>query len=188
MGNFYVNYTLKGPGQQEVAKALTGRRSIVTPSQKECIVVYDEESDEQNTDIIAKLASKLSKEFKCPLLAILNHDDDILWYQLYTSGKLIDEYDSTPGYFDPKAKPSGPAGGDAQKLCDAFGVNDVISMEGILRKSGFDEDGYVFAFLRHADIVRVLDLPEFGVGTAYASFDRDECPEGLTPDNLIMTE
>jgi len=30
MGNFYTNYTLRGPSQQAVAKALAGRSAIVT--------------------------------------------------------------------------------------------------------------------------------------------------------------
>src|SRR5262245_60172719 len=99
MGNFYVNYTLRGPDQKEVAAALKGRRARVTPRHKDCVVVYDEASDAQDQQQIAKLAGKLSKKFACPCLAVLNHDDSILWYQLWLSGKLADEYDSTPGYF-----------------------------------------------------------------------------------------
>src|ERR1017187_6166492 len=93
MGNFYTNYTLRGPSQQSVAAALAGRSAIVTPAQDGCVVVFDEESDEQNQEIIAELASRLSGELRCSLLAVLNHDDDILWYQLYLSGELVDEYD-----------------------------------------------------------------------------------------------
>ena len=55
---------------------------------------------------MAELGTRLSLEFGCPVLAVLNHDDDILWYQLFENGKLADEYDSTPGYFDATAEPS----------------------------------------------------------------------------------
>ena len=55
-GNFYVNYTLRGPDQRAVAAALAGRTSIVSPEQDGCIVVFDEESEEQNQEVIAELA------------------------------------------------------------------------------------------------------------------------------------
>jgi len=189
MGNFYTNYTLKGAHQKAVASALVGRRAIVTPTDDNgYVVVFDEESDEQDAKAISGLASFLSARFSCPVLAVLNHDDDILWYQLYEDGKLSDEYDSTPGYFD-GAEPSAPTGGDAQRLCSAFGACEAPSVEMILRKSLFDEGGYAFAFQRHADLVGALGLPQFGVGTCFRSFD-DPCfefPDGLSKRDLVRT-
>jgi hypothetical protein len=185
MGNFYTNYTLRGPSQQAVTAALAGRKATVSPSHSGCVVAFDEASDDQDQERIVELAARLSSELRCPVLAVLNHDDDILWYQLYESGKQIDEYDSSPGYFDPSAGPSAPAGGDAQRLCAAFGASDVAAVERVLRKSSYDDDGYVFAFERHADLVRALGLPEFAVGTAYASFERDEFPEGLSRADMM---
>ena len=185
MGGFYTNYTLRGPSQQAVAAALAGRKATVTPPHSSCVVAFDEASDDQDQERIVELAARLSSELRCPVLAVLNHDDDILWYQLYESGKRTDEYDSSPGYFDPSAEPSAPAGGDAQRLCTAFGASDVAAVERVLRKSSYDDDGYVFAFERHADLVRALGLPEFAVGTAYASFERDEFPEGLTRADMM---
>lgn len=185
MGNFYVNYTVKGPGQQAVAKALTGRSAIVTPQRDDCVVAFDEQSDNQDSEIIANLACDLSRELRCPVLAVLNHDDDILWYQLYLSGQLADEYDSCPSYFDPDAEPSGPAGGDAQKLCATFGSSNVAEVERILRKSSFDEDGYTFAVERHADLAQALGLPTFAVGGGYAYVSDGEIPEGLSENDLL---
>jgi hypothetical protein len=187
MGNFYVNYTLRGVTQQAVADALAGRACIVTPPANDTVVVFDEQSDRQDPRVIASLAAELSGKLRCPVLAVLNHDDDILWYQLYTNGELQDEYDSSPGYFDSDAEPSGAAGGDAAKLCSAFGASDTARVEPILRKSAFDDDGYVFAFERHADLVNALGISPFAVGTAYASFESDELPEGLSPEDVIRT-
>jgi hypothetical protein len=121
MGNFYTNYTLRGPNQGAVAEALAGRNAIVTPAQDGCVVAFDEQSDDQDSAVINEVASRISRDLCCPVLAVINHDDDILLYQLYLSGEVADEYDSSPGYFDPAAEPSAPAGGDAQKLCTAFG-------------------------------------------------------------------
>lgn len=187
MGNFYTNYTLRGPSQQEVAKAFQGRNAVVTPERNGYVVVFDEQSDDQDQEQIAALGAKLSLLFRCPVLAILNHDDDILWYQLYESGTLTDEYDSAPGYFDPDAEPSAPAGGDAKRLAAAFRAEDIAEIEAVLRKSSFEDDGYVFAFERHADLTRLLGLPEFAIGSSYASFQSDEFPEGLSAEEIVKT-
>lgn len=185
MGNFYTNYTLRGPSQQAVAAALVGRSAIVTPEQDGCVVVFDEESDDQDQEVITGLASRLSRDLGCPVLAVLNHDDDIFWYQLYRSGELADEYDSSPGYFDAATEPSAPTGGDAQKLCSAFGASAVAEVESVLRKSSFEDDGYTFAVERHTDLVRTLGIPSFGVGAGFRSVSDGEFPEGLGDDSLV---
>ena len=187
MGNFYVNYTLRGPGQQDVARVLTGREAIVTAEHSGCIVAFDAASDMQDPGEIAGLGALLSSDLRCPVLAVLNHDDDILWYQLYEDGELADEYNSSPDYFDSTDEPSGPEGGDARRLCAAFGSNEVAKVERILRTGALDDGGYVFAFERHADLAKALGLPEGAVGTAYASFDRDEIPPGLTAEEMVRT-
>lgn len=185
MGNFYTNYTLRGPSPQAVVTALAGRSAIVTPVKDGCVVVFDEVSDEQDTKVITALAARLSHELRCPVLAVLNHDDDIFWYQLYLSGELADEYDSSPGYFEEAAEPSAPKGGDAQKLCNAFGASAVTEVESILRRSSFDDDGYIFAVDRHAELVRALGIPSFGVGAGFEYVSEGELPEGLDEESLL---
>ena len=187
MGGFYTNFTLRGPSQKAVAAALAGRKAIVSPERNGCVVAYDKASDDQDTEAISTLASHLSGTLHCPVLAVLDHDDDILWYRLFEDGKLTDEYDSTPGYFDADAEPSAPAGGDAQRLCRAFSASDAASVESILRKSSFDAHGYVFAHKRHADLARALSMPEFVVLKAYASFERGEYPEGLSAEDMMRS-
>jgi hypothetical protein len=187
MGQFYVNYTLRGVTQDAVAKAFAGRAGIVTPSANDTVVAFDKESANQDQGVISSLAAKLSGELRCPVLAVMDHDDDILWYQLYIDGELQDEYDSTPGYFDPTAQPSAPAGGNAARLCSAFGSSNVEEVERVLRKSSFDDDGYTFASERHGDLVRALGISSFGVGTAYESFEYDELPDGLSADDVVRT-
>ena len=187
MGGFYTNYTLRGPSQQAVVGALSGRRGIVAPERDGCVVAYDQASDGQDQEVIAALASHLSRTLNCPVLAVLDHDDSIFWYQLYEAGELSDEYDSSPGYFDEFAQPSPPAGGDAQRLCAAFGASDVAAVERILRKSSYDPDGYAFAHKRHTDLVRALGIPEFAVLTAFASYERGEYPEALSRQDMMVS-
>jgi len=187
MGGFYSNYTLKHVSTQAIAAVLAGRSAVVGPAQDGCAVVFDQQSDGQDQEVMASLAADLSHQLSCPVLALLNHDDDILWYQLYLDGKLVDEYDSSPGYFDPAAEPSPPSGGDAKKLCAAFGATDVQAVEAILRKSSYDDDGYVFAAERHAALARALRIPSLAVGNAFASFDEGKTPEGLAPGEILRT-
>jgi len=164
MGCFYANFTLRGPSQKSVAAALAGRSAIVTPEQDGCVVVFDEESDQQDFEVIAELASRLSSAFDCPLLAVLNHDDSFLWYQLYLNGELMDEYNSFPNYFDAaEDDDSTPSGGNAAQLCGAFGVKNVRKIKRILTKATLDDDGYAFALERHADLASALGIPSFGV-------------------------
>ena len=107
------------------------------------------------------------------------------WYQLYQNGELADEYDSAPGYFDAQAEPSDPAGGDAEKLCAAFGASAIVDVENILRKSAFDDDGYTFEVERHADLVRALGIPSFGVGSGFRSVSEGELPIDLDENSLV---
>lgn len=184
MGNFYTNYTLRGPSQQSVARALAGRSAIVTPVQDNCVIVFDEESDEQNDEVIAELASQLSGQLRCPLLAVLNHDDDILWYQLYLNGELVDEYDSTPGYFE-GGPGAGPEGGDAKRLCAAFDSKAIQEVENILRKQS--SDGYTFAVERHEELIAALRIPSFAIG-GFRQIDGGEFPESLEEGSCIRTK
>jgi len=168
MGNFYVNYTIRDVTQAEVAAVMAGRRAIVSPESNGEVVVFDKTSDRQDQKQITWLGATLSGDLGRAVLRVLNHDDDILWYQLHIAGTLADEYDSCPDYFDfdGVGKMSGPKGGDAAVLCRTFGSEHVEYVEQILRKRGLE---YVFEFQRHADLAEALGVPGFSVGTCYES-------------------
>jgi hypothetical protein len=189
MGNFYTNITLRGSNQDSIAEYLTeqNRSAYVSPTVNHCTVVYDEECESQDTDTLEALASDLSKRFSCPALAVLNHDDDILWYKLFEAGQLTDEYDSCPDYFDADAEElSMPKGGDARRLCSTFeSEQNVSEVERILRAP--NPDAYVFAVERHEDLVKALGMPTFAAGCGYNYIDQDELPDDLEPDSLKHT-
>jgi hypothetical protein len=48
--------------------------------------------------------------------------DDILLYFLAEGGEVVDPYNSMPAYFGDEAGGLTPSGGDAERLCRAFGV------------------------------------------------------------------
>lgn len=187
MGSFYTNITLRGPTQHEVADYLiqADRIAYVSPTVKRITVVYDADSESQDTSVMGRLASELSNHFQCPSLAILNHDDDLLVYQLYEAGKLIDEYDSSPGYFDGEL--SAPIDGDAKKLGQAFDVkHNIAQIESILRKPSYEEDGYLFATDRHRELAQALGIPSFAVGLGYEYIEARDIPD-LDYTNFVKT-
>ena len=175
MGNFYTNITLRGPGQDEVTEFLKrrGASAYVSPADRGFTVVYEERCDTQDADVLKELAADLSAEFRCPALAALNHDDDILWLALYRDGEALDEYDSAPGYFEGEDLP--PSGGDARRLCEVLGAAGAAAekVERILRAP---DDEYTFACERHLDLVRALGLTPYAVGLGFNYVQEGEAP------------
>ena len=182
MGNFYVNVALKGAQQAPVAEHLAGLRcdAYVSPTVGGVTMVCEALCDSQDDAHIRAFIGGLSQHFRCPALAVLNHDDDLLWYGLYQAGVLDHEYNSAPDFFEDdlfraldeelEADDDGvsvPEGGDAAALCAAFGpAADPAAVETILRALD-DESGYVFAFERHEALARALALPGFLVCSGY---------------------
>src|SRR5688572_18729812 len=183
MGSFYVNYTVRSD-QAAAVKALKGRSAYVTPIKDGALVVTDEAAETQEVDAVREVGELLSSRLKTAVLAVLNHDDDMLWYGLFETGRLTDEYSSWPDYFESGTSP--PAGGDARKLCAAFGRGGKEKeVEAILREASRDEEGYVVAMERHADLMEALGLPAFAVGLGFNDLEEGELPEGLAEDDLV---
>jgi hypothetical protein len=150
------------------------------------IVAFDSVCDDQDIDGIQALTSKLSRDLHCAAFAAIVHDDDVFGYFLYQDGELTDWYNSAPDYFDfgSAKEPRGPAGGNAERLCTVFGVANPKEVGAILKKPA-GKHGYVFQTERHKDLVHALGLPEHSVGVALASFDRSDCPAGLSTGQMV---
>lgn len=164
MGNFYVNFVTRGPSREAIANSLWSakRTAIVGPTFDGLTCFFDEESDSQHEGAIKTVAERTSRDLEAPVLAVLNHDDDVLAYWLFESGDLVDEYNSCPGYFDDGEQT--PAGGDAKKLCAAFGAT--ANVQQVSEILGSEE--FVFAFKRHTDLAELLRLPMNHICMAYS--------------------
>jgi hypothetical protein len=192
MGAFYTNIVLRGPDQGQVVLFLTQEKRLayVSPTIDGFTVVYDEKSESQDETTLSGLASQLSEAFGCTALAVLVHDSDIFAYWLFEAGELTDEYNSMPGYFDDPSLP--PLGGDPNRLCAAFGVEDGVDRAtSVFHKvaSRNLEDGwagsYVFAEDIHHDLVGLLGIPSFAVSTGYRYIEQGDIPEELDSDSLV---
>lgn len=164
MGNFYTNITVQGLAQDDLIEFLSrhGRVAYVVPSERKQAVVFDEAADES-------FSLEISKEFRCLTFWVNNHDDDVLQYVLCRSGKILDRYNSRPGYFSGDFDQTPPTGGAAQALCKACSVPESAQrVEDILQAS------YHFESQRHQDLITILGLPQIAVGVGYDDVDSDE--------------
>jgi len=185
MGNFYANVTLRTTETGAVAQTLgyLRRRAFVAPAMRGATVVYDEEAELAGHDELRRLAAELSRRHACAALAVLVADDDVLWYGLYRAGRLDHDYDSNPSY-DTGGPHAPPKGGNGSALAAAFGVTDrAADLEQVLR-APTGENGFIFEHERHAELVRLLGLPEIAVATGYEYIEDGELPEGLEEEDL----
>ena len=162
MGNFYTNVVLSGAELDATVAALESmRRRAYVAADGDVVFVYDERCDDQDSKELERLASELSRKLNVPAVAFGNHDDDILWYALADGGKIVDRYDSYPGYFDGAADPV-PAGGDARRLCAALGASaEAEVVEAVLRKG---RDDVTFEVDRHVELLELLGVrPDLAV-------------------------
>jgi hypothetical protein len=148
--------------------AALGRDAYVADAGQAC-VVYDRQCEEQDTQVLAALAEHLAARLDTWALAVLNHDDSILWFQCYAGADLVAEY----------ANRGGPHT-EVRALCRALGrAGDVVAVWLLLRLP------FLFQVWRHARLVRRLGLPEAAVGFGFTYLARGEVPEGLAPGRLI---
>ncbi len=184
MGSFYTNHAIKTNDTERVVNALSGRSAFVVGSGDDCVLVFDQASDSQDLEAVFGLGIKLSAELSRPVWAVVNHDDDILMYGLFENGKLTDQYNSAPDYFDPDGELSDPVGGDAKRLATAFETEKAERIEEILRKSSYDEAGYIFASERHVDLAIALGLDDAHVNLGFNYLSQGDLPPGLSQDDL----
>lgn len=188
MGNFYANVTLRTTATGAVAQTLgyLRRRALVAPPRDGSTVIYDEASETDGPDELGRLAGELSRRHACAALAVFVADDDVLWYGLYRAGRLHHDYDSNPAYESGRRAP--PKGGDAAALAEAFGASErAAELQRVLRAPS-GEDGFIFEHERHAELVRLLGLPDIAVATGYEYLEDGELPEGLEETDLRRVE
>jgi hypothetical protein len=101
MGGFYGSIQVRGEDREPLRSALEElarkkRRFLLGPPLGGWVGVYPDGSG-QDFRVARALARRLSGE----LIAMLVHDDDIFAYEYYRNGRRIDQYDSSPDYFEP---------------------------------------------------------------------------------------
>ena len=188
MGWSASHVALFGPAQKDVSQTLAGRHAAISPTIAGVTLVASEEFTFHDPEQIANFSIELATALNCAALVIFEYDDDVLSYQLIESGKITDEYNSAPDYFDFAGKhvpPRGPQGGDAIRLCRALGRPEVANeVESALR----NDDAGLSAPDRHAEFAAILSMPVFSVGFDYEALHDRELPERLKEEDIIFTD
>jgi hypothetical protein len=170
MGSFYTNITLRDPKgdiPEEVLRNI-GRSAYVFRKAND-VVVFDQRCEDQDSEELAALADHFSSELKCVTFAVLNHDDSVLWFQVYQDSNLLAEYASKDG---PRT--------DIRALCHALNRSEAwLQVWFTLRRP------YIFETNRHAALVRIFGIPEAAVGFGWTYIERGELPPGITIAELV---
>jgi hypothetical protein len=174
-----------------------GRRAYVTPETLGWVVVYDQQTDEFDLDILESLSLTLSTRLTCTALASCNADDDVLWLALYENGSLSTRYASSRKAFE-DGDEFPELAETAQVLARVFqkpeAKQQVLSLlrksHGILGLLGFYLKirlGYVVEVARHLDLSHLLGMPRAAVGLGYTYVNKGEIPEGIDREGLRRT-
>ena len=96
MGNFYTSVTLRTTERQAVIEPVRAQGRMASFRQpfavsQPCTTAW---CGQQHVRDLEALASELSWQFYCALLAVLNHHDDVLWIGLARNGEWVTTYQS----------------------------------------------------------------------------------------------
>ena len=191
MGNFYMNITTRKASSEEIIQYLKSKNlsAFVVKGPESYCTIYEEICDEQDTRHISSLLKEISGLFSCPAIGMLNHDDDILAYELWLNGEKVDEYDSCPGYFEGDEDRMNPEGGDAELISELMGNgSNHKDIEVALTLSGSGDDDFVFAIDRHQALAKAVGLPSHTVGYGFRYLSEGEIPEGIKPEDILRTD
>jgi|SRR5579863_6769060 len=174
MGNFYTNVTLRTPYRDPVLAYMTeqGRSCFISPHLRGFVTVYDRICDEQDIRDLEDLTLELSKRFQCHALAVLNHDDDVLWMGLASSGSWVTVY-----------RTDKVLSGSAWRISAAFKVLGMLPLVWFLMRWPV----VLFQLWRHSLIVWTLGLPKYSVGYGYEYLSRGERPSGDDAGEFLRT-
>jgi hypothetical protein len=181
MGNFYTNISLRTDDYDVVIRVLREqhRNAFVTGPRSGWIVIYDKDMEAAELTDVGRFAQKVSDLCFSLSVAVSNYDDDYLWYQVCKGGKLVDEYNSTPGYF---GRPySAPVGGQARVISTILerGSEEPLVHDILHTRS------YAVETQRHLALAETLKLPLASVGFGYHYIERGELPSELRMEDLV---
>jgi len=170
MGNFYCNFTTRGPSSDEVLRVLQSHRrsAYVSPTVDCNTVVFDELADELDVREIDAVGALLSRELSCPALAVVVADDDELWMALYEAGERRVEYSSRG------------ANRGAFAVSRAFDRMWMTPIVWVILQWPY----LVFEVFRHALLKKALRLPSCCVATGFEYIENGEIPDDLTLGDL----
>lgn len=185
MGTFATTITLVGVDASAVEPLLVERgRSAYVGTWGGDTVVFEAAGEVQDGSH-ATLALDLSAVLGCVALATLNHDDDVLYVQVFESGAARGELNTAPDFFadafgdgaelDLELGPDGEPARWAQGL-DPAALVALVGRGDVDRVAAVAGGDAVFASDVHAALVAELGLPAAAVGLGYRYLAQGERP------------
>lgn len=146
---------------------------IVPPGAGGFASIYDEATESQDAQALDALGALASRSAGGPAFTVLVHDSDVLALALFSSGEVVDRYDSNPAYFGKKRKKREPRRGDAWVTLLAPGVA-VGDLEAVLAS----EDLFAEATLAKVCELVGCDPSRASTGQKYLASDSPAMPDG----------
>lgn len=175
MGLFCVNFHFRGTNQGAVEAALQRRGALqhrVLESEQGWVSAYEQRASLHDEDRIRDLITGISRELRVPGIAFLVHDSDFACYWLVDHGRLIDEFNSCPDYFQETAGENGPSGGQAELVLpycvlgwDRDRLESILNTESLFAEAILEQLAYALGI----DVERAL--------TDYRDLTDDEGPD-----------
>jgi hypothetical protein len=192
MGLFYANLTVYPPHREALLDTLRrlNRTAFTSPTVDGYTVVFDQDNDNQDFDDIQRLGCEVTGGLSCAGLAAVLHDDDVLYLWLFRDGEVQDHYNSLPQYFDPKAEPGPPIGGNGKLFCEAFDrAEHHEQVERLLRANLLKAElpEIPGELERHRAIAEELGIPPLVAGLGYGAIAAGYLPaefQGTVLDSI----
>jgi hypothetical protein len=179
MGSTYANVTVVDTTVADVVHALGPAEALVAGGDDGTVVVFAaaDEHDGFSAGITARL---LSTALGRPALEVAVFDDDLLQYQLFVDGEVVDEA-AVPEEVAAEMVDDGGGEvvpvGSPDRLVAAVGRGSVVGVADVLATSDL-----VFVSELHERLAAALGLPTWaaGWGFHYLDQDPDELPVPVT--------
>jgi WD40 repeat protein len=167
MGAHYRSLQFKSENREAVAASAESLikehdgRMLVGPCINGWIGLYPDDAASSET-----LAAKISESLKVYALDLSVHDSDIFFYNFYLNGRLIDEYSSSPDYFEKVSSTEHERlKGKPEVFRELLGSNDKLAeLQGLLAANR--KDGFTFEEARLEKLASLL-----GIKNTSASYD-----------------
>ena len=181
MGASFTNLQIRNTSSKAILAALPKLmegRGYVSSQKGGWVTVYSEAMDEQG-DETKRLAGELSKVLKTEVFGFQVFDSDIAMYWLYRNGEMLDEFNSSPDYFEgEKDEEAGGSGGNPEivlPLCVGGATRE--QLQEILHPA----DGYpVMAEDIVGELAKLLGMDDTRAMLGFTYFEEEG--EDIMPD------
>jgi hypothetical protein len=176
MGAHYTQLLVHDSNAERCANLLRElrRTAVVIPAEGEISVICDQQSEDQNIDVIDSLALTVSVRLKCAVVALMNNDDDWLAFRFFDNAEFC---------------------GDLLTGHTPFSLRGSIFRLRRLTNPRASLIALILTFLtpvifqtqRHARLIPILGLPPRSLGVGFGHISTGRLRSAFDKNGLIFT-